>query len=238
LKNFIRQFFQLLGYSVVRAKPDSFQVQAALIPKPRVIFDVGAHIGETARRYRSLFPLADVYSFEPFPNSFNALNSCLPGDAHFHPQNCALADIQGQAFIHSNKSSATNSLLPTSHKGPDSWGDVVDTVRTVSVPVDTIDAFCSVSKISQIDILKLDVQGAELRALRGAHSMLSNGFIAAIYTEVLIAHTYEGQGSFEDIMRLLRECGYSLYDIQNLCYRKGPLLQFDALFLRHDHPAF
>ena len=94
------------------------------------------------------------------------------------------------------------------------------------------------SKITQVDILKLDVKGAELRALRGAHSMLSSGLVAAIYAEVLIAHTYEGQGSFEDILRLLRECGYSLYDIQNLSYRKGPLLQFDALFLRQDHPAF
>ena len=203
-----------------------------------MIFDAGAHIGETALTYRSLFPFADIYSFEPFPNSFNALKSRLPGDAHFHPQNCALADIQGKEFIHSNKSSATNSLLPTSHKGADSWGEVVETVGTVSVPVETIDAFCSASKIARLDILKLDVQGAELRALHGAHSMLSNGLVAVVYAEVLIAHTYEGQGTFEDILRLLRECGYSLYDIQNLSYRNGPLLQLDALFLRHDHPSF
>ena len=67
---------------IVPAKPNSFQVQAALIPHARVIFDAGAHIGKTAQTYRSLFPLADIYSFEPFPNSFNALKPRLPGDAH------------------------------------------------------------------------------------------------------------------------------------------------------------
>jgi len=71
--------------------------------------------------------------------------------------------------------------------------------------------------------------------LRGALSMLSAGSIKAIYAEVLVVSTYDGQQTVDEILRFMRELGYQLYDIQNLTYvfsyGEGPLTQFDALFL-------
>jgi trans-aconitate methyltransferase len=39
------------------------------------IFDVGAHIGQTANEFRRRFPKARIFSFEPFPNSFQTLSA-------------------------------------------------------------------------------------------------------------------------------------------------------------------
>jgi hypothetical protein len=37
------------------------------------IFDIGAHIGETAKHYHALFPTAKIISFEPFPDAYTQL---------------------------------------------------------------------------------------------------------------------------------------------------------------------
>ena len=231
LKHFVKRFVRVLGFDIVRARKSSAEIQASLLPDARVIFDVGAYIGETAKEYRSLFSRAEIYAFEPFPDSFATLKNVLPGDNRFHPQNIALADTQGELALHFNKGAYTNSLFPTGAKGAKFWGAMVDTLGTVSVPVSTIDACCAAFGITEIDILKLDVQGAELCVLRGALSMLSAGRIKAIYAEVLVAPTYDGQQTADEMLQFMREAGYQLYDIQNLYYVDGPLCQFDALFL-------
>ena len=56
--------------NTLRMKEDSDRAQAGLISATRpVVFDVGANIGMSVRRYLNIFPNAAVYSFEPFPES-------------------------------------------------------------------------------------------------------------------------------------------------------------------------
>ncbi len=234
LKKLVRRSVRAFGFDIIRVRSpqkSSVEIQASLVPDARVIFDVGAYRGETAKEYRSLFPRAEIYAFEPFPDSFAALKNILPGDKHFHPHSIALADTEGQFALRSNKSAATNSLLPTAPEGAKIWGAVVDTLGIVTVPVSTIEAFCAASGIAEIDILKLDVQGAELRVLHGALPMLSTRTIKAIYTEVLVAATYDGQQTFDEMLKFMKDLEYQLCDMQNLSYLGGLLCQFDALFL-------
>src|SRR5262249_14141200 len=160
LKQLIQRCFNAFGLSIRRRPQSSIEVQAELIPNARVIFDVGAHRGETAREYRALFPLADIYSFEPFPHSFAVLQGSMPGDPRFHPQPIAVLDATGQCELHCNKSDGTNSILSTAPQGQLYWSDVVDldTIETVLIPTMTLDDFCKTNGIQYIDILKLDTQ--------------------------------------------------------------------------------
>ena len=54
-----------LGLSIERVdpRPEAFKVQLRLVESPQVILDVGANVGQSARRYRQFFPEATIHCF-------------------------------------------------------------------------------------------------------------------------------------------------------------------------------
>jgi hypothetical protein len=81
------------------------------------------------------------------------------------------------------------------------------------VDVITIEDFANQQGITHINILKMDIEGYELKALQGAESLLSQQRIDAIYTEVSLVPQYIGQPLFHDITEYLQKRGYYLYNI-------------------------
>ena len=215
---------------------DAFSEQARLLRTrpPTVVFDVGAHHGETARAYRALFPTAIVHCFEPFPASFAVLEATAAELTGVRVHNVALSDASGEAVFHSNCSAPTNSLLPTAPAAGAVWGEgLVNTVAEVRVRTATLDEFCRAHAIEAIDLLKLDVQGAEPRVLEGGAGMLCARRVRRIYTEIITLPTYVGQRELDEFLRLMRGYGMELFNLFNLSLTPaGQLRQVDAIFLR------
>lgn len=233
MKSFVQQLLRQVGYDVRRAVPDPFTVQHRLIAgvKP-VIFDVGAHHGETIESYRQLFPGATIHGFEPFKASFDILQHRTSKDQNILAHNLALSDSEGRSVLNVNEASATNSLLPSSAEGARFWGEgLLETKEQVEVGMTSVDAFCREHEIARVDILKLDVQGHEYAVLSGAHEMLSRQAIGLIYTELIVAPTYKGQRSLSDYLAYLTPLGYELLDIYNPVRRHLQLIQADLIFL-------
>jgi FkbM family methyltransferase len=216
--------------------PDAFSEQARLFRTrpPAVVFDVGAHHGQTARTYRALFPTAIVHCFEPFPASFAALEATAAELSNVRTHNVALSDTIGEAAFHSNAFSPTNSLLPTAPTAAAVWGaGLVNTVAEVRVRTTTLDEFCRAHAIDSIDLLKLDVQGAEPRVLAGGAGMLCARRVRMIYTEIITLPTYAGQLALDEFLRLMRGYGFELFNLFDLSLTPaGQLRQVDAIFLR------
>jgi FkbM family methyltransferase len=212
---------------------EAFDAQRRLVATPMpTILDVGAHRGQTARRYRSLFPRATIHCFEPFPPSYSALVEALDGDASVHTHRLALGDSPGAGILNVNRSSATNSLLRSDERANAYWGqDLLDTDATVEVPVTTLDRFCAEGSFAHIDILKLDVQGAEYSVLKGAHSLLAAHAIDVVYMEMITAPTYVGQHELHEYLALFRTHGYSIFDFYNPVRKNGRLLQTDNIMV-------
>ena len=226
LRSFVRRFG-----TKRRQRPDPFLIKRRLVQNARpVIFDVGAHVGETALRYRSLFRDAAIHCFEPSPDSFRSLEAAVRSDAGIHAHRAALADAAGTAVLNVNRSAATSSLLPTDLAASRYWGKgLLDTRERVEVATQTLDAFCAEHGIARVDILKIDVQGAEYAVLRGATGTLERAAIDVVYMEMITAPTYVGQRKLHDYLALFAEHGYELFDLYNPVRRRDRLIQADAL---------
>lgn len=203
------------------------------VAKP-IIFDVGAHHGHVARHFRSSFPNSEIYCFEPFPESFQRLSENTTNDPAVHVFNFGFSDHIGSLAFNCNLSSATNSLLQTDQIGSATWGEgLLNTEKIINARFETLDSFVAQHKIREIDILKLDVQGAEPMVMLGSTKACSSRMIHIIYSEIIIQPTYAGQKRFDEALAAFYDRGFDLYNVYNMnCTIDGRLRQVDAIFTR------
>ncbi len=135
----------------------------AKIEKGAVIFDVGAHIGIYSLKVAENSSL--VVAFEPHPGNFDILlsNIHLNGFKNIIAYKCALSDFYGKTRLYLSEDSGQHSIL----EGPrgKSW---------LEVPVKTIKTVMNKLGLEEIDVLKIDAEGAELSILKGAEEKILN----------------------------------------------------------------
>jgi hypothetical protein len=85
---------------------------------------------------------------------------------------------------------------------------VTITVRTVR-----LDDFCRTEGIERIGFLKIDVEGAEMRVLRGAERLLRTQAIDMLYTEVEPGNLAKFRESRETLSTLLMDAGYVFHTL-------------------------
>lgn len=246
-KHLIKSVFQYFGYQVRKCPKtssseasflhiDPFFDQKFLLKNSRVdtIFDIGAHVGETTQKYRKLFKSSKILAFEPFPDSYDKLVEFSQSDKLIEAQNLAVADKLGESCFYSTSFSPMNSLLELSNSSGKYYEEAVSTVvQSMRVKTTTLDYFCKTMNIQKIQICKMDIQGAELLALKGAVDLLANKAIDLFYLEVSFNEIYQHQALFYQICDFLAQYGYSLFGLYNLYCGKNnlALAMGDALFL-------
>lgn len=212
---------------------DCFEDQADILQgKADIVFDVGANHGDTVQQYLKLFGRARIHGFEPFPDAFEDFRRRFADQPRVIPHQTALADRVGRVDFHSFDNDATNSLFPFARDADRFVEGAMGTKEVLSVACTTVDDFCRGEGIDRIDVLKLDVQGAELRVLRGAERVLSRRRIGLVFLEVNFVPVYEGQAEFHEIARFLQLRGYRVFDFYNYTYaHTGQVKWGDAIFL-------
>lgn len=195
-----------------------------------IIFDIGAHRGESAKKYREMFDEAQIYSFEPFPDSFEYIRKLSM--KNFKPFNFGFSDKTSIEKFYINDGSATNSLLELAESAYEVWdgNDGLKKARVIDCEFKTIDEFCDQNSICNIDFMKIDVQGGEYKVLTGANISLLNKKISVIQIEVIIGKTYNDQKSMAYYIEFLESYGYRLKNISDFSIINGNLVQADLFF--------
>lgn len=237
MKATLKRLFRGFGVDVRYAdKHDAVIMQKRLLAGTEVttVFDVGSYHGEWTATYRRLFPDAHIFAFEPFPESRAVVESAFKGQPSVTVVAAAVGDAPGERSFYANQAAATNSLLRVDARTDASLvsHELLALRSEIVVPVITVDQFCKENRIDRLNLLKIDVQGAETLVLRGASEMLNRRAIDLIYTELQIMHHYQGQSYYFDVCEYLHRSGYDLYGLYNFAVSGvGRFGWADAIFV-------
>lgn len=177
--------------------------------QPTVIFDCGANVGFVTYQLHKRFSAAKIYAFEPNPSVVEVLQKSVKTIPNVEVLNLGIGEEKDKLNFFKNNNTGTSSFLE-----PNDFhvAHLARKYNKIEVPVVDIQTFCMEKNITKIDILKLDIEGFELKALKGCYEMLQNNQIDFIYTEVNLVPTYEGQCLIEEIIAYLRNLNYIPYN--------------------------
>lgn len=152
------------------------------------VFDVGAHVGQLTLMFSRLVTGAEghgcVHAFEAGRGAFSRLtNVCREaGLRNVVLNHLALAEQEGQIRLNvyddDHLAWSTQAWRPLENYGIN--------VRPVSIEepnASTVDLYCKKNDVTKIDLLKIDVEGAEFQVLMGARHMLESQRIACVAFE-------------------------------------------------------
>lgn len=177
-----------------------------------IAFDVGANVGEWTTSLLGLLEGArfkgHLHCFEPAPAAFSELQSAMARNRigeNVICVNAGLSDSDGTMELYINgKSAGINSFYKRRLEGFDiSYGE------RETVQVTTVDNYCRKNGISNIDFLKVDVEGHELAVMRGAMNMLKKQAIHYIQFEYG-GCWIDSRTLFMDMYDLLTSFGYTI----------------------------
>ena len=196
---------------------------------PIIVFDVGAHHGETIKLFYKKFKLKKIYSFEASPKNFKILKKNVSkydlNKVEIH--NFGIGDKVSKNYINQtleSSSSTINKLNKNSVyfkrklkilniKNKDTF------YHKVPISIFTLDYFIEKNKIENIDLLKIDTEGYELNIIKGLSKFSQN--IKLIYFE----HHYDDMiiknYKFGDIHQLLIEKNFIMIKKSKMLFRKS-----------------
>jgi FkbM family methyltransferase len=196
-----------------------------------VLLDVGANIGQYALRNRNAGYRGRIVSFEPVQAPFAELSARASADPAWECRRHALGSSAGDSEIHISRNSASSSLLEMEerHLRTAPEAAYVGTERISVLPLDSI--WDEVVSSSDRPFLKLDVQGFELEALRGAERSLPE--LDGVQCELSLVSLYAGAPTHKQVMEHLEAAGFRLAGFEPALFdpETGELVQADGIFV-------
>ena len=201
------------------------------ISKDSICADVGANIGIYSIFFARIATEGHVYAFEPHPlnRKVLALNAELNDLKNITIHDCLIGEKEGIVNFSISSDLAYSSMLPTHRK--------IET-KSVQLKCTTLDnVFYHLNK--RIDVLKIDVEGAELLALKGSSKLLSHDSLKpkALLVEINEENEKVYNYTPSDINKFMQTYGYTPYSIFKNKLVKGwklPGSTEDIIFLNND----
>lgn len=196
------------------------------------VITAGGYRGDDSLTYRRMWPDAWIHCVEPTPAFVTELNALFAHDPRVRIHPYALSDADGVSSFRLTPERSASSLLPIDRRATKMiTAEALGPVNVIEVPARTLDTFCHEAAITNIDLLALDVQGAELLVLNGATRLLRDRQIRWLTVEMCFVPVYEGQATVGELASFLDRSGFGLRDFYNFAYSEdGQLLWGDALY--------
>ncbi|HMH03766.1 MAG TPA: FkbM family methyltransferase, partial [Candidatus Udaeobacter sp.] len=184
-----------------------------------VVADVGANIGIYSQFLsRCVRPTGLVHSFEPSPDNFKRLSAATHDLSNVRLTQAAVGERSGECKLY------VSDKLNVDHRAYKADGDSRRAVPTDMVALD--DYF---KPGQRVDLIKMDIQGYELHALRGAQRVLQENRDINLLLEFWPAGLEQAGVGWGELVELLQGLNMNLTLV-----RTHGLVPFDARDIRND----
>ncbi len=141
----------------------------------KVVFDVGANVGNWSKKMKEVNPEAQIHAFEPVPNTFKKLENNLKAFPNIKLNLLGLSSESGKLNFNFYPNSSYLSSAFEHDLGKEGQSIEVDVIQG--------DQYCEDNHIQQIDLLKIDTEGFESMVLKGFTTMFENNKIRLVQYE-------------------------------------------------------
>lgn len=180
--------------------------------------DVGAHIGYYTRLFgRLVGPSGRVVAYEPFAENFNILvkNTLDRVDSRLDLFNLAVA----------GRASRVDLFVSPGHSNHSLYSSFTGSQESVGVEAVSLDRHLASLGLTQVDLIKIDIEGAEVEALEGAAERLRAQEGAAMIVELNPTALQAAGSSASELVDRIRAFGYLPYVIRDYPQLGWPALQ-------------
>jgi FkbM family methyltransferase len=195
-------------------EPETIQLFASVLSPGMTVFDLGANVGlYTLWAAHRVGPTGQVHSFEPTPDVAQALkkNISLNGFGQVMVNEAAVSDAPGKTYLSFLQDDpGENTILRGNEANPGVW-----------VPTLTLDEYVAQRGVSSVDVMKIDIEGAEQMALQGGRTFLSAENAPMLFMEANDKTLAFSGSSLKELLDLLGELGYSFYNIETCQLNNG-----------------
>jgi FkbM family methyltransferase len=187
---------------------DNFQLIKKITEKGWKVIDVGANIGLYALTFAKLIGEKEgiVFAFEPSDEAFTKLNQNikLNNFKNIKAFKLGVSNEIGETEFYMTEDDAYNSLGKTPMRR---------IIEKRNIPITTLDKFIEDNDIDEINILKIDTEGADYLVLRGATKLLENKNPPIILCEYNKITKSGYDYRLDDLIDFLELKGYEIYEI-------------------------
>ncbi len=198
-------------YEILFRKHKSDYFSKMLPKEANVIFDIGANIGSAALFYKSIYPSAEIHSFEPMPTNIEVLQKNTEHLPNTHIHNVALSSEDGVIEMISSPSGNNEGGWSIYQRG--------STGKEQKIEVEAKHSGNYIAELGVLpDIIKIDTEGAEREILKSLHEEQLS------HAKMIIGELH-GEQDFE-LLDWLEQKGFELELKKSFC---KPLFIFKAI---------
>lgn len=168
----------------------------------RVIFDVGANIGEFTNDLVQRFQKSIYHCFEPDPRLYKQLSNRFLGNDHIFIVQKGCGESEQTETLFLNENSTINSIVPRNFQKN-------TTVRTETIDIITLSNYLENTGLEKIDLLKIDVEGFEMQVLRGLKEHIAR--VSLVLVESRFSDYTLSGTRFEQINDFMTQNGFEFF---------------------------
>lgn len=191
-----------------------------VVKRDGYIIDIGAANGDSTLLFAKEFPNFSVIGFEPIPYFYNIAKSKCQNNTNIELRNIALSNSVGQKDFFVASNFVSSSLLDIDNEYA---YDSVSLKEKIVVQTNILDN--EIKNIESLDLIKIDVQGAEKLILEYGINTIKKTKLILI--EMSTVPQYKNGCLYFEVDELLRRNGFKLVGLFN---KQPAFIEFDALY--------